>query len=406
MSWYNHHFAYKADDSLIGKHFQKSDYYSYYINSSSQPLYLWEDSVLASYMEYCHTNQKNCIFLPFQQSLADGIWIGSIQYVGESLAKFKSTGLYQYLQNITTFAPYWIGPYTFGELLLPISDVYRKQMSSTGEVKKSYQQAINIGQKWIYFNCDEDKINWILALSDKEFFEAVEHKNQIWQKYKNPCNNNYQLPYLHAFNYFYYLKDSSGAYKYYKISAFEEGAPPAAISMVGVVQSRLGYHQKAMRLWIDRFVSFGSKLDSWNASQTELNLKQAQEAYLKIIYEIQIILLQKASSLVSGDNKYDFAYLVSQWILKQVLEQQMNLCKPFLHQHIEFLKEKHILQLAKKVQNLASQDLFCGFFLRGVNEWYIDIQKWYLFFPLAKDDEKRIYMRDDEFWDRFPALAK
>ncbi len=401
MNFLNHKFSYKAWNTLLGKAYSGNDYVSFYFNSFSQPLYLREDTALLSYMKQCHQNKKNCIFVPFQQSLADGIWMWSIQYVWESLAKFKARGLYGYLQNLTTFSPYWVGPYEFGQLLLPISDTYRKSISTKADIQLSYKQAIQIGEKGINFNCDKKKISDIINLSNEEFIKAVTTKNALWEQLKNPCRS-YRIPYLHAFNWFYYLKDADQAYKYYKISAFNEDAPKAALNMAGVVQSRLWYHDKALNLWFDRFISFGEKLSG--SLNFEFDLEQAQKAYKKIIYEIELILLNEAANLASWDVRYDFWKLIEGGYIKQVIDKKAQQCMPYWQQHIDLLKEKNILKLANKLKNIPLESRFCLMFWRAVDEGFVDIKDGYLYFPFAREGERRGYYRDEDFGDRFPYL--
>ncbi len=401
MNFLNHKFSYRAWNTRLSKAYSGNDYVSFYFNSFSQPIYLREDTALLAYMDQCHQRKKNCIFVPFQQSLADGIWIWSIQYVWESLAKFKAKGLYGYLQNLTTFAPYWIAPYEFGQLLLPISDTYRKSISTKEDIQLSYRQAIQIGDKGINFNCDKKKISDIVSLSNDKFVKAITTKNEVWEGLKNPCRS-YRIPYLHAFNRFYYLKDADQAYKYYKISAFNEDAPKAALNMAWVVQSRLWYHDKALNLWFDRFVSFGEKLSG--SRNFEFDLEQAQRAYKKIIYEIELILLNDASNIASGDVKHDFGRLVQLGYIRQAVNNKMQQCMPYWQQHIDLLREKNILKLAGKLKDIPLNRRFCLMLWRAIEEGFIDINDGYVYFPFAKEGERRGYYWDEEFGDRFPYL--
>ena len=333
--------------------------------------------------------------------MADGIWLGSIQYVGESLTKFKAKGLYGYLQNLTTFSPYWTEPYVFGELLIPITDTYRKSISASGDIQTSYHQAIGIGEKGVYFNCDQQKVSQILDLPNEEFVKAVTTHNKIWDKLKNPCSN-YRIPYLHAFNRFYYLKDANQAYKYYKISAFNEDAPKAALNMAGVVQSRLGYHDKALNLWFERFINFSENLSG--SKNIELDLGQVQKAYKKNIYEVEMIVLNEASKLASWDIKYDFEKLVENGYIKQILAQKIKECAPYWKQHIDLIEEKNILELAKKFKKVPVSQRFCVILWRAIREGFVDPNTGYLYFPFGKEWERRGYYWDEEFGDWFPYL--
>ena len=401
FNFLNHKFSYKAWKSFLWKAYSGNDYVSFYFNSFSQPLYLREDSILLGYMRQCHKSKKNCIFVPFQQSFADWIWMGSIQYVGESLVKFKAKGLYNYLQNLTTFSPYWIGPYEFWQLLIPISDTYRKSISTQEDIQLSYKQAIQIGEKGIYFNCDEKKLLNIIELPNNEFIKAVTTKNKIWEQLKNPCRN-YRIPYLQAFNRFYYLKDSDQAYKYYKIASFNEDAPKAALNMAWVVQSRLWYHDKALNLWFDRFVSFGEKLSG--STNFEFDLEQAQKAYKKIIYEMELIILNEASKIAKESYKHSFKELMQKGYVGKVLDKKISQCKPYWQQHIELINEKDILKLSQKLKNVHWNDRFCLMLWRAINEGFIDFKDWYLYFPFAKEGERWGYYWDEDFGDRFPYL--
>jgi len=406
-NWLNHSLSYSSESKLpLAGFYSWTDYRHFWALVSAQPLYLWQDSAFDAYKKWCHEQGKNCAVMPFEQMIADWIWMGSIQYVGSSLSKFKSTGLYEYLQNLTTLSPYWIEPYTFWELLLPIADTYRKNISSAEAIQLSYRQAVDIGEKGVFFNCDKQKIQKILQLDDRTFFETVNAKNEIWQELKNPCTE-YRLPYLHAFNRFYYLKDPKKAYEYYKISAFVEDAPGAAAKMVGVVQSRLGFHQKAFNLRLDRLVSLVKALEQgWG--NLELQTDQIVQAYKKLIYEVELILLQQAQEVAPEQIKKDYVALVKEGVLAKVINQKIKEClqnaknKQLL---VELAEQKDILELAKKIENLDYQNAFCVFLLRAVAEGYIDLRTGELMFPFGKEWEKRIYRRDEEFGDRFPALV-
>jgi hypothetical protein len=137
--------------------------------------------------------------------------------------------LYYELESITNISPYWQYPYIFTQYLLPLqkhSFLKNEEISSVIE-KKSWEQAVLIGEKGVDFLCDSD----LQKCYDFEFPKSL------------------------AFTYFYYLGDLVEAKKYYQLAADSDDAPYFLQNMAAVIEGRIGNHLKSAIMWYEKFLS-------------------------------------------------------------------------------------------------------------------------------------------------------
>ena len=153
------------------------------------------------------TYNKNCIFwlgqcqsIIFQQSKAILTWLNTIQYIGENINTSLVNNLTNHIDSVITFAPKWVYPYILGNILWPTIDTEHR---STWALL-TWENSVTLGEEWILYTCDADKIKKIQELTYTEFLEAIRMKDkELW----NPCQD-YRLPHILAFNYYQYLQNN------------------------------------------------------------------------------------------------------------------------------------------------------------------------------------------------------
>jgi hypothetical protein len=86
-----------------------------------------------------------------QQSIADIVRIGNIQYIGQNLSRDYSPHLYESIDYLTALAPYRASPYIFSQHLMPAST----QAKISDQLKQTTRnQTATIGQKGIVYTCN------------------------------------------------------------------------------------------------------------------------------------------------------------------------------------------------------------------------------------------------------------
>lgn len=90
-------------------------------------------------------------------------------------------------------------------------------------------------------------------MTEEEFIRTLNDRIAK-EKYKNPCPT-HELPHYTAFNYFNFLGDAVHAADQYKISAFQDDAPPLTATIAALIYGRGGDHLKSATLWYDRYLA-------------------------------------------------------------------------------------------------------------------------------------------------------
>jgi hypothetical protein len=192
----SHQASYSGDIKLGGFSFSgvyKNFYKKFFYLKNENPTLVRKNEIIKDYITKCHQEKKNCLIIPHQQFYADLMWISSIQYVGSLLVSTRMPYLYGMLDNLTNLSPYWTYPYFFGLLVIPISKSMYKDYPLEKK-KQSWINAIRLGEKGIFFTCEQEKIKKIADLPLDKFYEAVfTHTGQIWEELKKPCKD-YQIP--------------------------------------------------------------------------------------------------------------------------------------------------------------------------------------------------------------------
>ncbi|MDP5038886.1 MAG: hypothetical protein NWP80_00390 [Candidatus Gracilibacteria bacterium] len=174
----------------------------------------------------------------FKNLKADYYWIESIQYIGGNvLSSDYKKYLFNMLDLITELNPYFIKPYTIGQLLLPNYNE-RYENLDEDELLTYSTQGQNIGLKGIKNTCNLEKIN---------FIDNEQNLEILWneENYKNPCLS-YEIPFGQGFLEFFYMKNSKEAGKYYKIASMNEESLEGAKNMAAVMNSKSGDREKSI----------------------------------------------------------------------------------------------------------------------------------------------------------------
>lgn len=301
--------------SELAERINPEPYSTYFQLKNSKPNAVFAAHLFPEYNKYCHTHQKLCQFIPWQQLYADLMWLGSIQYIGENISKTSIEGVGVLLDTLTTLSPYRSYPYAFAELVLPQSKATRSgETAEEKELKaRTRTDAIALGQKGEFFLCDSAKLSAISGMTQDEFIDAV-YDAEKRKSYENPCRS-YELPHYLAFNYFSYLEDSTAAARQYMISAFHSNAPGLTPLMAALVYGRGGEHLKSATLWYDRYL--GLRDDGDDISNTE-----ADRALKKAIFEIQLQIITEAEA-ASAECQKDYTCLQKNGAIKASIEKNL-----------------------------------------------------------------------------------
>ena len=219
---------------------------------SQQSTYISTMPVAVNTTGTIKTYNKNCIFwlgqcqsIIFQQSKAILTWLNTIQYIGKNVNTSLVNNLTNHIDSVITFAPKWIYPYILANILWPT--INTEQRSTW--VILTWENSITLGEEWILYTCDIDKIKKIQELTYTKFLEALREKNKdIW----NPCQD-YRLPHILAFNYYQYLHNNQKAELYYKIAAMHDGVPSITSAMPAIIQSSQWDYLTSASIRYDRF---------------------------------------------------------------------------------------------------------------------------------------------------------
>ncbi len=323
-----HHFLvfdqtkYKTDDKLWKNFPIENSYVKYFWQKNENPTYVFSTPIIAKYSDKCYREWKNCSMFVDQELYADFQWLSSIQYIGTVIASQDAPYLYPMLDDITNISPYWEYPYSFGQLLLPISNY--EQGVSKEKKKQSWINTAKFGEKWIKYICDKKKIDWILALTDGQFWDVVYNKVPPYEKLKNPCKSDSLAQYL-AFLYYHDLKDLDSSVRNYKIASFQEWVPSSIIGMVSVVSWILWEHEKATFMFLQKLSAMDKKVkNSKTEDEKKMYETKMKNSFNRLIVENQFYLLWKA------DNKeclHNYKCLVEKGYLAKTIQEQILECR-------------------------------------------------------------------------------
>lgn len=137
--------------------------------------------------------------------------------------------------------------------------------------------------------CDAKKVAAIASLSDEDFVNIIESRDDRYISLREPCHT-YELAHTLGFNYFYHFNDLESAIVYYQIAAFHEAAPLVTKTMPALLRSRQGEHLISAQLWFDRAMTLDTQ------TQDAVIDEQYTRAMGKAINELQLHLLEQADN--------------------------------------------------------------------------------------------------------------
>lgn len=372
------YWIFKKDNPDFPKLNIKNDYYTFFFNHDTTPLYTFKNDILTKYEKYAFLNKKSGLFLPHQETLADLKYIQDIQYLASFRNTYEAKQLYTELNYVTNLSPYRPGIYTLGLLVIPAWTRWAKDLNFV-EKLKNWKQTVKLWEKWIFFNCDKNKINNILKLSDKEYFKYAYSKT--WDFYKqnmNPCKNQ-ELPQQLGFDYFYYLRDLPNTIKYYKIAGFFKNALAGVIWMVAVANWILWEHEKWMYLLLNKASNIYQKLQKEKSEKEKKLISSLLNDTIKRAQaELNFYIVNQADQKHSECNK-QYKCLIKNWYIKQEIENLFNQCKQHFNPYqIKSFKDLFSQNISNSIENAKC-------FLLGLNlqSWYI--KNWQLYTVLRKN---------------------
>jgi len=331
-------YTFQKDYPKIAKYFKfTDDYVHYFWQHDPTPLYTFKNDLLTRYEKYSFLHKKSWLFLPHQETIADLKYISDIQYLAQYRNIYEAKQLYTELNYVTNLSPFRSGIYSLGLLLLPASIE-----AETDFITKltSRHQATKLWEKWAFFNCDKNKIKYILALPDNTYFKYAYSKTwDFYKNYSNPCKT-IDLPQQLWFDYFYYLKDLKKSIKYYKIAGFMKDALPWVIWMVWVVNWMLWQHEKWMYLLLIKAENFFKKLNNAKNNKEKNFYKSELETAIKRAQaELNFYIVSLADQKHPECNK-NYHCLVKNWYIKDEIQNLINYCsKNFNPYKIKSLKD-------------------------------------------------------------------
>ena len=249
-----------------------------------------DTSLLNSYNLYNRSQHTDQIAFAHQAIRADLDRLRNIQYVGKAMLNTTNPQLYARLNNLTNLSPYRSFPYAFGQLLIPqpTSDT-----TTTDDYKKTTRQnTAFLGQKGIYYSCDEQKVDTIEALPAKDFVTTIAKRDALRSALQTPCAD-YHLPHYLAFVYFHYIDDPAQSSNYYRIAAFDPNAPTITASMPSIIMGRLGQHIASA---YTRYSQRQSILSA-TGNQASFGFTNPDTLLAKAVFEVQLNIIEQAAIL-------------------------------------------------------------------------------------------------------------
>ncbi len=304
----------------------QNDYFSFFFNHDVTPLYTFKNDLLTKYQKYSFLNKKSWLIFPHQETLADLKYIQDIQYLASFRNTYEAKQLYTELNYVTNLSPYRPGIYTLWLLVIPAGTRSTKDLNFL-EKLQNWKDTVKLWEKWIFFNCDKQKIKNILSLPTDKYLQFAYAKTwDFYAKNSNPCKTQ-ELPQQLWFNYFFYLKDLPNTIKYYKLAGFFHNALPGVIWMVAVANWMLWEHEKAMYLLLTKAASMYNKLQNTTSEKEKKVLQDMLNWTIKRAQaELNYYLVWKADTTHPECNK-NYECLVKNWYIAQQIKNLLEECR-------------------------------------------------------------------------------
>lgn len=360
----------------------KNDYRQYFFYKEKNPIYVFKNKILDKYIENKFENKKNSLIYPHQQTIAIIDYIKDIQYISSVWKTYKAKFLHNKLNQLTNLSPHRTHIYDLWSLLLPTSkssDISKKRKY------KTWEDAIKLWEKWVYFNCDPKKIKNIKQIKEENFFDYAYSKTWwFYQENKNPCISKSIASNL-WFNYFHYLKDLSNTIKYYKIAWFHEDALAWTIWMVSIANWMLWEHEKSMYLMVQKIISLqqNTKDNDMNQKKIEYTKKQIKKNWQRAQEELNFYIISQAEKN-STNCKKNYECLKKNNLIEKEINKLKKKC--WKNKKIESLDKIINKNIKTSIQNSK-----CLLFWLSINNQYII---WWKLKSALIEDWKYFYDKD------------
>lgn len=338
--------------------------YELHLWYEEKPLYVFSSKTIDEYNRSCFTQKKRCLFLPHQETIADFSRIRYVQYVGKAVSRDKSPYFIAMMEGLANLAPYRVYPYVFGELFGPLG---KTSSLSKQEKTESRNDTVKLGLKWVFFTCDNNKIEKIKAIADEDFVPTVQKNDSSYQK---PCAS-WELTHNLWFTYFYYLQNYAAAAQRYKVTAFDPTSPKIAASMPAIILWQMGMHLKSASLRFENFLILQNNLNTWD----EKKIADMERTIQKAIFEYSLHLIEQAAEKAWSLCIHDFTCLETESFLSHVIGEEENLC----------------LTSEKKDE---TEKMKCILLSYGKQKWFIS--KTSLIYPFTTPENWLVYERNEE----------
>ncbi len=296
------------------------------------------------YNSKCSFWAGNCISFWGQDFYSAFSWIDTIQYIGKDVDISKPSNITNKFNSINNLNPKRWYPYLFIQYIWPS----KKNDSNNETTILTRKNTVKIGEEWINYQCDRNKINKISQLNYQEFLDAISNKKS---EYRYPCKSD-ELAHALAFNYYHYMNDPIKSSLYYMVASFHDETPSITLSMPAIIQWREGNNKISAFLWYDKLQKHYKDLERKDLEddkrkKTEFQVDVAIE---RMVSELSLHILTQASELSAQ-------------------QEDAESCR----QSVSCLKEKkYITTILNNIKNNCSKDrISCEILSIGQQSWRI-----------------------------------
>ena len=338
--------------------------------TNSKPTEITEN-IFDKYNSQCTYWKWNCNWFIGKDFMSSLSWLETIQYIAKDVDLTQPSDITNRFYDIHRLNPKRRYPHLFAQYIWPVAkkDEANKELS-----KISRENTIKIGEAWISYSCDKEKIERISKLNYQEFLQAIADHNP---DYRYPCNTD-ELAHALAFNYYHYLNDVKKASLYYMVASFHDETPKITLSMPAIIEWREWNNKISAFLRYDRLQNNYKELA--DKDLTDDRRKQIEDnvnlALQKMVSELSLHILSKASLLAKEKKETDLCIysnncLRKNWYINNVISEIKTNCN----------KDKiscEILSLWEKSKRIK--------------------KSWELVYPISKDMEYAWDQKKSVWW--------
>lgn len=294
--------------------------------TSSKPV-PYTSSKFWKFQDWCTYGEGNCKALFGEDSLSSFRWIDAIQYVAREVDLQNPNDLSNRFAILHDMNPKRYYPYILWQYLGNPNKKSEDKVNS----QIAWDNTIRLGEKWIRYHCDINKIEKIEQLSYNEFMSKLEEKDP---EYRYPCASWWDLAHTVAFNYFYYLWNAEKSILYYKVASFHDNIPTITSSMPIIITGKEWNNKTSSYLWYDQLqnsiVKYSNKenLNPDEITSLESNIEKISQ---KMISDYSLYLLEQAAIRAQEQWREQSCYhdvdcLQKAWIINNVIDSIMQNC--------------------------------------------------------------------------------